>query len=122
MATSGPDVAALVALQQAALQTIAACEQGGRGVAAVLELCMCLIMHVCVCVCVCECVTGSVPPKKLAAQFLEQAESIRAAAIGAAVERELERAAHHEELARRDAERYHTVMDMQVCVCVCECV
>ncbi len=38
MATSGPDVAALVALQQAALQTIAACEQRGQGVAALQTL------------------------------------------------------------------------------------
>lgn len=57
---------------------------------------------------------GPVPPRKLALQFLEQAEAVRAAAIEAAVGRDLERAAHEEELADREEATLHAAMDMQV--------
>jgi len=41
---------------------------------------------------------GSVPPAQLRAQYLEQAEAVRGAALEAAVHREVERAAAQEEL------------------------
>ncbi len=53
------------------------------------------------------------PPKKLAAQFLEKAEAMRAAAIAAAVEQRVEQERHREELAERDAALLHTALDVQ---------
>jgi hypothetical protein len=73
--------------------------------------------HLCMLPCLMCPHAGSTPPNKLAQAFLEKAEAVRAAALEAAVGRELERAAEAERQAERETALLHTALDMQVGVC-----
>ena len=57
---------------------------------------------------------GATPPRQLALQFLEKAEQVRAAALEAAVGRQLEREMADEEARDREAAALHAALDMQV--------